>query len=114
MIIAQKTPEQFELICEKCGTPDEDQWPEYKNLPNYSKMNPRRHHPRVLTQYMCRQKAKYNLIKLINITLSSMDTFALDLLEKMLCYNPDERISAKEALSHPYFHSYPLACPPAE
>jgi len=59
--LAQKTPDQFELICEKCGTPDEGQWPEYKSLPFYNKMAPRRNYNRVLTQFMCRQRAKYNL-----------------------------------------------------
>ncbi len=43
-----------------------------------------------------------------------MDPFALDLLEKMLCFNPDDRITAKEALSHPFFQSFPLACAPFE
>jgi serine/threonine protein kinase len=27
----------------------------------------------------------------------------IDLLEKILCYAPDERLSAKSALKHPYF-----------
>jgi len=98
---AQKTPDQFELICEKCGTPDEGQWPEYKHLPYYGKMAPKKNFTRVLTQYMLRQKA-------------NMDPFALDLLEKMLCFNPEDRITAKEALSHPYFQSYPQACAPFE
>ena len=27
----------------------------------------------------------------------------IDLLKKMLIYNPDERLTAKQALQHPYF-----------
>jgi serine/threonine protein kinase len=27
----------------------------------------------------------------------------VDLITKLLAYNPDERLSAKQALSHPYF-----------
>jgi len=32
----------------------------------------------------------------------------LDLLEKMVCYNPDVRITAQEALRHPWFEEQPL------
>jgi mitogen-activated protein kinase 1/3 len=31
---------------------------------------------------------------------------AMDLVEKMLTFNPDNRISVKEALEHPYFCQY--------
>lgn len=31
---------------------------------------------------------------------------ALDLLEKMLKFDPNERLSASEALRHPYFKEY--------
>jgi serine/threonine protein kinase len=34
---------------------------------------------------------------------NGLDENGLDLLEKMLKYNPAERISAKQALNHPYF-----------
>ena len=33
-----------------------------------------------------------------------MDLNGLDLLEKMLDYLPERRISAKDALNHPYFN----------
>ncbi len=56
--LAQKTPDQFELICEKCGTPDEVSWPEYRNHPLYSEMAPKRNYVRILTKYMCGQKPK--------------------------------------------------------
>jgi serine/threonine protein kinase len=34
---------------------------------------------------------------------SHVDQLAIDLIQKMLTYNPEERISAKEALTHKYF-----------
>lgn len=35
--------------------------------------------------------------------LSHVSFDCVDLIQKMLAYNPDERCSAKQALSHPYF-----------
>lgn len=35
--------------------------------------------------------------------LKALDSTALDILQKMLVYNPPHRITAKEALEHPYF-----------
>lgn len=36
------------------------------------------------------------------------DLALIDLIEKMLIFNPSKRISAKEALEHPYFNDIPL------
>ena len=35
-----------------------------------------------------------------------LDEDCLELLKRLLCFNPKERISAKEALKMPYFHSF--------
>lgn len=44
------------------------------------------------------------------------DLKALDLLDKMLAFNPDNRITVEEALKHPYLELYydPLDEPVAE
>ena len=36
----------------------------------------------------------------------------IDLLKSMLCYDPSKRISAEEALEHPYFHEPPVPAHP--
>lgn len=32
------------------------------------------------------------------------NTYLIDLLKKMLVYEPSQRISARDALRHPFFH----------
>jgi cyclin-dependent kinase 12/13 len=36
----------------------------------------------------------------------------LDLLEKLLKWNPSKRLKARQALDHPYFKEEPLPCEP--
>lgn len=43
-----------------------------------------------------------------------VDTHALDLLDRMLEFNPTHRITAEQALSHEYFKSLPLPCLPEQ
>jgi cyclin-dependent kinase 12/13 len=41
----QKDPDQLEKIIEKCGTPNEENWPGVTSLPNYHSMMPKQFHP---------------------------------------------------------------------
>ena len=45
---------------------------------------------------------------------SRIDEKGLDLLDKLLTLNPSQRITAKDALNHPYFKSHPLPCSPSD
>ncbi len=36
----------------------------------------------------------------------NLDAYGLDLLKRMLTYDPTQRITAKAALNHPYFKDF--------
>lgn len=69
------------------GTPTDEDFPGISQLPAYSPKFPQWH-------------AK-NLADI----LPDADPLAVDLISKMLVYDPAKRISAKAALDHPYFNS---------
>lgn len=68
------------------GTPTEETWPDVSFLPDFKPTFPK--------------WTKKNLAEFV----PSLDADGLDLLEKMLVYDPSNRISAKRALVHPYFN----------
>ena len=67
-------------------TPTEEAWPGVSQLPDFKATFP-----------------SWNTFSLEEQVKDHLDKSGLDLLNKMLIYNPAERISAKQALCHPYF-----------
>jgi len=76
--------DQLYRIFRILGTPNERVWPGVSQLPEYKSTFPA-WSPQNLASYV------------------SHDHTILDLLSKMLVYEPSRRISAKQALQHPYF-----------
>jgi len=77
--------DQLFRIFRYMGTPTEEIWHGCTSLPDYKHNFP--------------NWKKQDLKNIIN----EAHPFAIDLLQKMLEYEPSQRISAKEALLHPYF-----------
>lgn len=85
--------DQLETIFKILGTPSEEDWPEMKDLEFYKLMTHIPHYPPNLEQH----------------TELPSDSLELDLLKRMLCYDPTKRITAAEALKHPLFDQKPVA-----
>ena len=76
--------DQLLKIFQKLGTPHEESWPEVSRLPEY-----RDHFPR------------WDATDLAVAT--TLPAEGVDLLKRMLVYEPRARLSAAQALRHPYF-----------
>lgn len=94
--MATKTPlfhgdseiDQLFRIFKTLGTPSEENWPGVTSLKAYKSTFPH------WTRNICRA------------LVPQLDELGLDLLEKMLIYDPHKRLNAKNALEHPYFKDY--------
>lgn len=77
--------DQLFRIFRTLGTPDESSWPGVTSLPDFKSKFPR--------------WPKQPLERVIQ----ELDQNGLEVLELMLVYDPTQRISAKQILTHPYF-----------
>lgn len=78
--------ELIPMIFKLLGPPTSSSWPDYSTLPLAKTITLPAPHPPQL-----RQKFPY------------ITTEGIDLLSQLLTYDPEQRISATEALQHPYF-----------
>ncbi|XP_054751465.2 cyclin-dependent kinase 4-like [Lytechinus pictus] len=78
----QSDKDQLHKIFEVIGIPPEDQWPDV-----------------ALPWSSFRQTGQRSFLDLVQ----EICNHGLDLLERMLCFNPDHRITAEQSLSHSYF-----------
>ncbi|CAO3590889.1 unnamed protein product [Absidia cylindrospora] len=77
--------DQLQCIFKVLGTPTEETWPKVSQVPEYK-----------------RDFEIYAPIQLASL-LPKLDPLGIDLLKKLLEYPPDKRITASDALHHPYF-----------
>ncbi|KAI8925178.1 kinase-like domain-containing protein [Entophlyctis helioformis] len=86
---------QLQTIFRALGTPTEDDWPGLKSLPDYHEFAM---HPKTPPSTL--------------FTAASSDT--LDLLERIMVYDPLKRLSAEQALDHVYFRNMPRPTDPSK
>ena len=90
------TEHQIELILNLLGTPQES---DIESIPN-------KRTKKFIRQFEKRSGSEFEAV------FKYASPEALDLLKKMLVFNPKNRISARQAMEHPYFES--LHCPEDE
>ncbi|XP_035676729.1 cyclin-dependent kinase 20-like [Branchiostoma floridae] len=83
--------EQLCCVLRVLGTPNEKIWPGMSELPDYNKITFPENPPIPL-----------------EVVVPDASPQAIDLLKRFLVYPSSQRVSAKEALLHPYFFTEPL------
>lgn len=86
--------DQLFQIFRVLGTPDDTSWPGVSELSDYKSTFP---------NWQRSSLAKH---------APQLNEEAIDLLNKLLVYKPDERITARSALQHPFFRSVQIVKPP--
>ncbi|KAG0456113.1 hypothetical protein HPP92_023901 [Vanilla planifolia] len=82
------------------GTPDDKSWPEFSRLPGAKVKFPKK--PFKLHE-------KFHLMSTKSfLGYPLLSDAGFDLLNRLLTYDPDKRITAEDALNHPWFREYPL------
>ena len=89
--------EQLGLIFKMVGAPDQDSWPEFPSLPHACKIK------------LPQSEGNGALREL----LPSLSANGFDLLSALLCLNPAKRLTAHQALHHPFFLENPLPKDPS-
>ncbi|KAI0557694.1 Cyclin-dependent kinase [Gracilaria domingensis] len=92
--------DQLGKIAAMFGPPSEERWHGFSKLPNARRISFRRYGESNFRDQFYDGKGSSTQ------RLCTSEN-ALDLMEKMLLYDPEQRISADEALNHPYFSERP-------
>jgi len=102
---------QLDLIFKLLGTPSEKAWPGYQKLPG-AKIQWKVHPKNSLRSKFASPAKSFMAQSFAGGSGGAVLTDAgYDLMIKLLTYDPDKRITAKDALNHGYFRQHP---PPQE
>ena len=86
---------QLILIFKKCGYPNFEEWPQKIEPANFKK------------EFFPNTSEYKRQIKDILAQGNYKDPLLIDLIDQMLILDPNRRLTATEALSHPFFKSLP-------
>ena len=100
---------QLELIFKLLGAPTQVRWPGYKDLPHTSNIK---------WKNVPDESQLHTLFPSTSTAYATstcqLSSAGLDLLSRMLSLDPSRRISASDALEHPYFSQNPLPLAPSD
>lgn len=88
--------DQLDKIFRVLGMPNDRVWPGFSRLPHASKIAP------IQQPYNC-----------IDKVLPTLSPAGIDLINRLLSYDPDRRFTAVEALDHAFFRESPLPKDPS-
>lgn len=96
--------DQLSKVCAMFGAPSERVWPGFSKLP---------HAKRVALHGPPTSRLRTHIApRTVHTTHTPLTELGMDLMERMLVLDPRSRISAADALAHPYFAEAPPPAPP--
>lgn len=98
MMRAQTEVEMIDVIFRILGNPNSSTWPRWRELKHAKNLQLKNHNVSKLSEIFVDK----NLAK-----KSILNHHGLDLLSRMLCYDPSKRITSTEALNHSWFQEDP-------
>ncbi|RNF27078.1 putative protein kinase [Trypanosoma conorhini] len=105
---AEEEVKHFAAVCDIIGIPTEETFSGLYKMPELLRIM------RCLTKYNRENHLARVFEKSRHAGAATLPASGLDLLQRIFQWNPLDRISARDALNHAFFHEAPLPCDPAE
>ncbi|ESL11478.1 protein kinase [Trypanosoma rangeli SC58] len=105
---AEEEVKHFAAICNIIGIPTEETFSGLYKMPELLRIM------RCLTKYNRENHLAHVFEKSRHAGAATLPASGMDLLQRIFQWNPLDRLSARDALNHAFFHEAPLPCEPAE